>query len=620
MAILNQYNFYPLKPKDCLDITFEQSFAMLKQIVGEKELNRAFDISTPYPSPIVNQKDTKWCQTAKIIGINPRLTKTFWGIIKYAMTFSENCVHIMPLWTTGDRGSLYVQTSWRLNEEFLDPNLIEKGYKTPEQQLKLTINVLHAMGKIAGFDVLPHVDNFSEITLLNPKFFEWAKLNEQKTSQLFAPDVDYNTIYKEVESIIIKATNAPYNLFELDERERENFIFPQNSDRTSIRINLMNKIREAGLEPLPVAEHAPMRPVVFQKIEHSGGQSWAVFDVKNRSSAAKVIGCVTPYKWYKIDDNGYPIQNTVEQEVWDYFSDKINDFQQEYNFDFLRADMAHNQIAHSHNCEEKNENEQQEMWAYLKDKINRTKPYFGILAEAFYNTYYINGIADMINKKVDIVLGNMNFQYLNKEYVDTIDDYLRPFRENFPFYPCICTFSNDGDLKEHSVYFQSEEANEARFFISMFLNLPSYTGIGYETKKLKPQNENEFSNEYVKIQEKPYLWGDNDILFEQITQMRELYVKYKTIIDSAHLDLIATDNENSLVWTYSTNEKLKLLFVVNLNPDEQTIQFALPASMRDAKMVYTNSQYDEISASVEQKVFTIENIYIGECAVFEFEN
>ena len=55
MAILNQYNFYPLKPKDCLDITFEQSFAMLKQIVGEKELNRAFDISTPYPSPIINQ-------------------------------------------------------------------------------------------------------------------------------------------------------------------------------------------------------------------------------------------------------------------------------------------------------------------------------------------------------------------------------------------------------------------------------------------------------------------------------------------------------------------------------------------------------------------------------------
>ncbi len=617
MAILNKFNFYPIKPKDCLDKSFKQSFAMLKKLIGKETLAKAMDITTPYPSPVADIKDTQWCKTIKIIGINPRITKTFWGIVKYALTFPENAIHIMPLWTTGDKGSLYVQTSWRLNEEFLDKDLSSLGYDTPEKQLKFVVNILHAAGKVVGFDALPHVDNFSEITMMNPAFFEWAKLNKQKTAQLFPPQIDYNTIYKDVEDIIVKETNAPANLFELSECERESFIFPKNSDRTSIRINLMKKIRAAGLEPLPVTEHAPMRPVIFKRMERNKDSDWAVFDVDNRSQSAKVIGCITPYKWYNTDSDGYPVKNGINQIVWDYFSDKILEFQKEYNFDFLRADMAHNQIAHSHAESEKNVHESREMWAYVKDKIHTTAPYFAVLAEAFYNTYYINGISDMINKKVDIVLGNLNFQYLNKEFVNTVDDFLNPFRKNFPFFPCLCTFSNDGDLKEHSQYFQSEEANELRYFISMFLNLPSYTGMGYETKCLKPQNENEFSNEYVKNQTLPYKWGDNDTLFEQISAMRKLYVIYKQIIDNSAMELLQSDNDSSLVWLYSKDNKPCLLFAANLNSQKQEITISLKSQINNAAMVYTNSRYDEICADINNLTFHIENIYIGECVVFD---
>lgn len=606
-----------MTPEDCLNLSFEQSFAMLKKIIPQEELNKALDIANPYPTPISGKTDTSWCKTVKIIGINPRLTKTFWGIVKYAMTFPENAIHIMPLWTAGDKGSLYVQTSWRLNEEFLDSDLVKKGYDTPEKQLKLIVNILHAAGKIVGFDAMPHVDNFSEITLLNPNFFEWAKLNKQKNAQLFPPQIDYNTVYKDVENIIIQTINAPQNLFSLPEKDREAIVFPPDSDRTEIRIKLMKKIRAAGLEPLPVTEHAPMRPVVFKRIKRSGSSSWAEFDVKDRSIAAKIIGCITPYKWYKIDENGYPVKNGVEQEVWDYFSDKIAEFQREYNFDFLRADMAHNQISHSYQSLPKDENQKQELWAYLKDKISVQKPYFAVLAEAFYNTYYINGISDMINKKADIVLGNMNFKYLNREFIDTIDDFLNPFRQNFPFYPCVCVFSNDGDLKEHSKYFQSQEANEIRYFIALFLNLPSYTGIGYETKALKPQKNNEFSNEYVKHQKKAYRWGNNTALFEQITQMRELYSKYKSIIDKTELNLARTGNENSLVWFYKLNDKKILMFAANLNPEKQEIKTELDESFKTAEMVYTNSRYDEICVNLDKNQCFIQNIYIGECVILE---
>lgn len=616
MAILKE-NFYSLTPKDCLNLSFEQSFDMLERLIGKDSLKKAMNISEKFPSPLKNNVDTKWCKTAKIIGINPRLVKSYWGIVKYAMTFPEECIHLMPLWTTGDKGSLYVQTSWRLNDEFLDKDLVSSGFLDTNSQLKLVINILHAMGKIVGFDALAHVDNFSEITLLNPKFFEWAKLNEEKTAQLFYPEVDYNHIYKEVENSIITAIDAPENLFARSETDREKIMFLEGKNRDEIRYRIMQSIRKSGFEPLPVTEHSPCRPVVFEKIEKTQENDWAVFNVKNKSDRAKIIGCITPYKWYKTDNKGFPVKNAKEEKVWEYFADKINHFQKEYGFDFLRADMAHNQISHSHIEKVKDESGCEEFWAYLKNKITEEKPYFGVLAEAFYGNYYINGINDMINKKADIVLGDMNFKFLNREFVNWIDDFINPFRKNFPFYPCVCIFTNDADLPEHSKYYRSREANVLRYFISIFLNLPSYMGIGFETKNPTPQIENEFSNIYVKLQKNDFVFGEDIQLFEEITKIRYLYCKYKDRLADCELTILETDNENSVVWIYSKDSHPVLLFAVNFNPDKNEINFYPKTKHPVAKLVYTNSAYDEICKTLKNDN-CIENIFIGEGTIYEF--
>jgi len=550
-----------ITPKECLDLSFEQSFDMLKQILPESELKKAFDVTASYPSPLVGHKNTKWSQTAKIIGINPRITGTYWGIIKYAMTFPENAVHIMPLWETGD-GSLYVQNSWDLNPEFFDKDLCRLGFNTFESQLKLTVNILHALGKIVGFDTLPHVDNFSEIVILNPKLFEWVKLNDEKTAQIL--DIDYNSIYKEVENCIIDYLCAPENLFSLSENKRKNIIFPANIDKFIRRMELRKVIRDVGFEPIPVVEHAPMRPVLFDRIETLQQDNWAVFKVKNKANHAKIIGSVTPYKWYKTADNGYPVKNAIENDTWNYFIDKVYNFQKEYNFDFLRADMAHNQISHSHN-EEKDMKNPLEMWAILKKQIQRIKPYFAAFAEAFYTTYYIDGLQDMQNKDFDIVLGDMNFKNVDENYFNWIDDFLTPFRENFSFHPCVTIFTNDGDLPGHNQYFKSLKNNCIRYFISMFLNLPSYMGMGYETRNLEPELQQEFSNEYVKKQNENYIFGNNLELLEFITKMRSFYSEYKHIIENNELSLIESESQSALVWSYVNNNEIKLLFIVKLD-------------------------------------------------------
>ena len=80
-------SFYNLKPSECLKLSFEHSVGLLKELIGAEnfELAKNFNIK----SPLINEKNSEWIKRTKIIGINPRIVKTYWGIVKYAMTFPE---------------------------------------------------------------------------------------------------------------------------------------------------------------------------------------------------------------------------------------------------------------------------------------------------------------------------------------------------------------------------------------------------------------------------------------------------------------------------------------------------------------------------------------------------
>lgn len=597
-------------PDECLKLSFRHSLELIKNIIGTEQLEAAKKFQIP--SPFQNEKNTDWAQAVKIIGINPRITKTYWGIVKYAMTFPENGIHLMPLFETGD-GSLYVQNSWELNDEFLDKDLADYGFKTAKEQLKFVINILHALGKAVGFDALPHVDNFSEIVILNPSCFEWIKLTPDKKSQDFTAETE--NLGKEIETLLINKLNLSQEFFSLPEAERKNILFPDKNTNFNKRMQIRKIIRDAGYEPIPVVEHSPSRPIVFDRTEYSeNGDSWAVFRVEGKSEFAKIIGSNTPYKFYKSKD-GYPLKNTFDKKALDYFTNKIYEFQQEYNFDFLRADMAHNQISHSHN--EQKDLKCPEMWAAVKDKIHTAKPYFATFAESFWGNYYVSGLQDMLNKKFDIVLGENNFIYMNEDFVSNVNKFLTDYREKYKIFPCMTIFTNDGDLPVHDNLYKSEEANECRYFVSMFLNLPSYMGMGFETRNLEEKEEYEYSNPYVKKQKDDFLFGKNQEMFETISNMRTLYSNIKEIIETKQLTLLQAEDKKSLCWYYEIENEQKLLFAVNLNPEKNYVETDIK-NIKTAELIYTNSRYTEIYDEIQDNTdnFKINNIYIGECAVY----
>lgn len=607
--MLLENSFYNLKPMDCLELTFKQSIDLLIEYIGESnfELAKNFQIK----SPLHKEENTNWIKKTKIVAINPRITKTYWGIVKYALSFPEKGIHLMPLFETGD-GSLYVQNSWRLNSEFYDKNLEEIGFNTCEKQLKFVINILHAMGKYVGFDALPHVDNFSEITILNPELFEWVKLNKEKTAE----DVysNRNENYKEIQDLLIREYSLPENFFDMPEQIRYEKLFPVKGSSFERRMQIRKTIRDNGFEPVPVIEHSPMRPILFDKIHYSENENWATFYIPEKNSYAKIMGSLTPYSWYSLDDKGFVSKNSVRKQVWEYFVNKINEFQKEYGFDFLRADMAHNQIAHSHSGEK--ELYVNEVWADVKNKIHKEKPFFATFGEAFFSDYYISAVNDMTNKKFDVVLGNLNFQYLDNAYTDQIN---KIFHEQgvYKYAHCNTVFTNDSDLPDHQELYQSQEANILRFFMALFMNNVSYMGMGFEIRDLFPDSEYNYSNYYVKKQEKDYEFGKNYELFDNISKMRKLYSRYSDIIENNNMCVHKTNSDKIFCWSYNALNK-NLLFMANFDPNISEVMLdGLEFSKLDLK--YANSYDYEASIVKEDNGIKISNFYIGECAVYEYE-
>lgn len=603
---------YKITPNECLELTFEHSLELLIQKIGHDTFELAKQ--SKIESPLFGKTNTEWTKCTKIIGINPRITKTYWGIVKYALTFPEESIHIMPIFETTN-GGIYSQNSWNISNEFIDTDLKKLGFETAEKQLLFVINILHALGKIVGFDATQHVDNFSEIVFLNPSLFEWIKLNKNKTKQDFS--VESSEIAKEIEKIIIKNYNLPNNFFKLNENEKKELLFPKHIDKSHRRSELRSLIRNNCYEPMPVTEHAPMRPIRFEKIEYTNNENWATFTVENKADYAKIIGSITPYKLYETKDE-YPIKNKFDENVLKYITNKFYKFQKEYNFDFLRADMGHNQTAHSH--KEKKQFYTKEFWAILKRKIQKEKPYFATFAEAFWNDYYIPAIADMKNKNFDLVLGELNYEYLNKEYINKIKNYIKYKVENKNINPILAIYTNDGDLPENDKLYESQEANECRFFTSIFMNLPSYMGIGYETRNLTSRNHNEYTNYLTNTTAENFRLGSNKKTFVEITKMRDYYQKYKSIIDTTNMQTFFDSNSNLFCWYYKTTQQI-LLFVENLDFEKNSISIPINTNWIKANLIYTNSAYDELAPNIynqnNTKHIEIADIYLGECAIYE---
>ena len=189
-----------LLPEIAVQLNVYDVLDILQRRLGSDILQRALDFQQTISSPVSHNIDGAWLKKSNMVGINVRTIGNFFNVLKYAFTIpkSQDSIHLLPIWEPGVVGSLYGMTSFNINPEFFSYELSGAipVLNTVEKQLKFIINILHAMGKSVGMDVIPHTDRFSEMVIAYPRFFEWVKrVGGRITSKS-------ETIYRDIEEII----------------------------------------------------------------------------------------------------------------------------------------------------------------------------------------------------------------------------------------------------------------------------------------------------------------------------------------------------------------------------------------------------------------------------------
>ena len=552
-------SFIPnLLPPDAVNFSVYQTLEILYKRLGNDTLRRALDPAQTISSPLSDQPDGEWIKESNMVGINVRTIGSFWQVVNYVLTLPacHDSIHLLPIWEPGVVGSLYGMVSWQINPEFFDVGLARyvPALDTVEKQLKVVVNLLHAMGRSVGMDVIPHTDRFSEMVLTYPSLFEWVRRDEDTV-------IDHSSmVYKYVEEAIwqfLKAAGTADGAMmtvtrdvffstdttTLTDGQRSQMLFGFSYDysgRLRRRISLIRHLTAQGLETLPMTMAPPYRglhidPTDFVLDEY--GQIWYQYAFDEPQKMSRVFGPLARYRFYESKDNNQNWELDFDRPnypAWEYICRKVHECQQAYNFDFMRGDMAHVQLRPAG---------VPDMVGHYYDPLKAIKryvrgngvPHFAFFAETFLAPPDTMGYGDELDHleaiEADSTLGDLQSMVVGsvefRRQFAAYADYLQTRR----FSPNFTVMTADKDDPRFDEFYRT--GNLFRYFVALFLtDMPSYVGLGFELRNPHDQrgDNEEYSKLYVfqieddrqpdKVTHGPYVWGQNADQFMSIQRMR----------------------------------------------------------------------------------------------------
>ena len=367
-------SFIPnLLPQTAVQFSVYQTLDILHKRLGNDTLRRALDPTETIESPAKGNPDGSWLKKSNMVGVNVRTIGSFWNLINYTFTVpaSHDSIHLLPIWEPGVVGSLYGMVSWQINPEFFDVALASfvPALDSVEKQLKVVTNLIHALGRTVGMDVIPHTDRFSEMVLVCPSLFEWVQrgVRQGKPAEL----VDHSSyVYRYVEEAIWQflkfhgAADSTQLTFTKDiffstdiailtDEQRLRILFGHSGDhggRLNRRLALIKHLVTQGFETLPMTMAPPYRGIHIDAndfVTDDFGQIWYQYAFDKPEAMSRVFGPLARYRFYEPKDNNQHWELDFDRPnlpAWAYISRKVADCQRTYNFDFMRGDMAHVQM------------------------------------------------------------------------------------------------------------------------------------------------------------------------------------------------------------------------------------------------------------------------------------
>ena len=563
-----------------------------------------------------NTEGGAWLRSTNMVGVNVRTIGSFWNVVKYAMTLpkAQNVVHLLPIWEPGVVASLYGVASWNINSEFFSNELYAAmpHLDSVEKQLKVVMNVLHALGKIVGMDVIPHTDRFSEQVLANPRLFEWLQRVDDKIVRhendlhLVVEETIFNYLINRYPHLMPR-TCVEFFSEKFGETRRLQVMFGENWEyerRLLRREVLIQWLYEHHFETVPATMGPPYRGLKVSNTEGARtvderGRIWRDFEITKPVEFSRVFGPLTRYKLYEnLNDNAdWQIDFSKPRvEAYEYAARHFAAVQSEYNFDFMRGDMAHVQMQAA--GVPAVADDYYDILSYIKNYIRRENkvPYFANFAETFLAPPNVMAYGDEIEHlertEAEATLGDLQSMVVgSKRFMHEFGRYVT-ILHNRSVAPAFTIMTADKDDPRFDAFYL--RGNEARLFIGLFLTeMPSYMGLGFELRDPHPTPfPNEFYTKlYVFQLEKgknathgAYKWGNNMPLFERLNRIRQFSDKIFNDLQNVELQWLILPNvaksKNIIAWSIG-----EFLFVVNLDTINavENIKIGTPQYKTDSK-------------------------------------
>lgn len=649
-------HFIPdLLPAVAVQMPTMQVLYILEKRLGQATLYQALNPNNTIDSPVQHHADGTWLKQVNMVGINVRTIQSFWNVVKYTLTLpaSQSSIHLLPIWECGVVASLYGMASWNVNPEFFDAELAGhlSHLDTVEKQLKVVVNLIHAMGKSIGMDVIPHTDRYAEVALANPSYYEWLQRREfsitnhdahlheavQQRIMAFLQEVGPAVAMEYPSDVPTFFSNTAF-----PEEKRLKVLFGEKQDlwaRNKRRNELINYLFAEGYETVPATMAPPYRGLAVDTREEAktvdeDGRVWRDFVITKPQKMSRVFGPLSRYKLYEAKNNNQDWEIDFDKprpEVWKYVADKFLFFAQSYSFDFMRGDMSHVQM--QPNGTPANPDKYYDIHKYIKRYVRQYKPWFGYFAESFLappnEMAFGEEEAHLEGSDTDTTLGDLQSMVVGtNEFIGHFARYhqliyTRSFSPNFT----IMTADKD-DPRFDAFYLKG---NEVRFFMAMFLtDMPSYMGLGFEQRDPHPTpapNEH-YTKLYVfqlsegeKATKTPYIWGRNITLFRNLTAIKQQAdAILPHILDNPIQWIIAPDataEQKVIAWTQANNPQY--VFVVNLDLENTAKSISL-AKLEKYEVLH-NIFKDEASESLDlfrqNDIFVLEEIAPAACLIFQ---
>ena len=640
--------------------------------------NEAVDLDRPLSdqpsevrSPRASEPDSSWLRRTNIVGVNVRTVGDYGGVIKYALTLpaATDSIQLLPIWEPGVVESLYGIAGWNLNTRFFSDELYEyaPNLDTTERQLRAISNVLHVMGKSVGMDVIPHTDRFGEPALGTPDLFEWMKVRDRRIvdhSDSLLDEVEDKVFVWLAERGSADGRAIPSDrqaLFALDEADRLSLLFGAPGDlygRTERRVDLVQRLKWFGLEPVPATMGVPFRgievdPDPAHMVIDDYGMEWPDLVISEPQFMSRVFSPLARYSFYERsgDDDSWALDfSRPRTHVWDYVCRHYAATRHIGNFDFMRGDMSHVQMRPDGVPQVVDEH--YDILAAVKQHIARTAdaPWFAYFAESFLPArdvfQYGEELDHLEASLADATLGDLQSTIVGEpEYLRRFRRYLDDLatRRTAPAYTVMTADKDDPRFDE---FYRA--GNEVRLFTALMLpDMPSYMGLGFEIRDVHYEPvENERYTKLFVFREvgdsnvypskarhgETFIWGENDELFGRLTQIR-LFAEsvLADLAGATSLWLIppdATTLRGLAAWTQDGDTlpaaASRLVCVANYDLTHDSGYFGLPGLPEEAvlKPIFTTlgeGQLDDRPARHNGFFHRIENIAPGEGRVYVIE-